>query len=71
MAGQAEEAERLRYSGSVGAIPPLSRAAWRRVSFSWLSVSSRPTARRAACSRSGSGGALRGAYMRGMTVARA
>ena len=66
----AEEVERLRYSGSVGAIP-LSSAAKRWLNLSRISLSSRSTARRAACNRSGSGGALRGSYMRGMTVARA
>ena len=69
--GAAGEAERRRYSGSVGAIPPISRAARRRMSISRLRVLSRSTARCAACSRSGSGGAFRGAYMRGITVARA
>ena len=69
--GRRRGAERVRYSGSVGAIPPMSSAARRRVSTARPSVSSRSTARRAACSGSGSGGAFRGSYMRGMTVARA
>lgn len=68
--GPDEEVERLRYSRSVGAVP-LPSVARSRVSVSRLSASSRRTARRAACSRSGSGGALGGADMRGITVARA
>ena len=67
----AVEAEGLRYRGSVDATLPTSSADRRRESSSRLRVSSRPTTRRAACSRSGSEGARCGAYIRGMTVARA
>ena len=67
----AEDAGKIRYSCSVGETPAISGPARRRVSISWLRASSRSAARRAACSRSSSGGAFRGSYMRGMTVARA